>query len=462
MEEKNNLKNEQKRINAVFNDKSTLIKLNMAGKLNLFKFSYLFKQKLIRNSLIYTGFSFLEKAIPFLLLPVLTRYLSPAEYGYLITFQIIQAIMITLISVNTHSAVSIAFFKLDREKLKVYIGNVLFIISTIFIFTLSYSFLFKKNISFLIDLPEKWIIYIAPIAFFQTLFGLNISLWQVEQKPLPYALLTFLNTSLNIGLSLIFVILFKWNWEGCIIALIITSSILGVISIFDIYKRDYIKFTMNRDYINDALNFGIPLIPHTLGHWIMMAMDRLLINSMISVAATGIYTSAYQIAAVIGLLANGFNLAWSPFLYEKLNMNKYSVKLKIIKFTYLYFIGITIISFIFGVFAPYLIKLFLGKNYQSASGYILWLSLSFGALGMYYMVVNYIFYIKKTYILAWISLICGGLNVGITYFMIKISGLVGAAQAQAISFLIYFILTWLISIKVYKMPWFFQKESSSD
>jgi len=69
------------------------------------------------------------------------------------------------------------------------------------------------------------------------------------------------------------------------------------------------------------------------------------------------------------------------------------------------------------------------------------------------MVVNYIFYVKKTYILAWVTFFSAGINIILNYFFIKANGAIGAAQATTITFFVQFIIVWILSAKVYKMPW---------
>lgn len=69
------------------------------------------------------------------------------------------------------------------------------------------------------------------------------------------------------------------------------------------------------------------------------------------------------------------------------------------------------------------------------------------------MVVNYIFYGKKTYILAWVTFTSAGINIALNYFFIKANGAIGAAQTTTITFFIKFILVWILSSKAYKMPW---------
>jgi Na+-driven multidrug efflux pump len=51
------------------------------------------------------------------------------------------------------------------------------------------------------------------------------------------------------------------------------------------------------------------------------------------------------------------------------------------------------------------------------------------------------------------SFLSAGINVILNYFFIKANGAIGAAQATIVTFLIIFILTWILSARVYKMPW---------
>ena len=270
----------------------------------------------------------------------MTRYLTPSDYGIVATFNVLMAIMVVFVGLSMHGAINVNFFKLNKNELKEYIGNVFSILFSSFALVLIIVYILKSNFSFLTKFPENWIPFIVIIALFQSIFAITIGLWQVEQKSLPYGLFQISITILNVSLSVVFVVLLGWGWQGRILGEVIASVIFGLLSILVIYKREYIKFSLNKKYIKDALFFGIPLIPHALGGWIITGIDRIFINSMVGVAATGIYTVGYQVGMIIGLLAHSFNLAWSPFLFEKLKKNNYTTKLKIVKFTYLYDVGI--------------------------------------------------------------------------------------------------------------------------
>lgn len=387
----------------------------------------------------------------------MTRYLSPTDYGIVATFNVLLAVVAVFVGLSMHGAINVNYFKLKKEELKEYIGNVFIVLFTNFILIFIIVFFLKTYLSNIIKFPEKWIPIVAVIALCQSIFAVNLVLWRAEQKALPYGLFQISRMILNVALSLIFVVALVWGWQGRLLGVVITSIIFGISSIFVIYKRRYIKFSFNKKYIKDALFFGVPLIPHALGGWIITSIDRIFINSMVGVAATGLYSVGYSVGMIIGLLAHSFNLAWSPFLYKKLKENNYSTKVKIVKFTYLYDVCIIFAALALSFIAPYFLKFFVSENFYFAYKYVLWIALGYAFNGMYFMVVNYIFYVKKTYILAWVTFFSAGLNIVLNYFFIKANGAIGAAQATTITFFIQFIMVWILSSKVYKMPWNLRK-----
>jgi len=69
------------------------------------------------------------------------------------------------------------------------------------------------------------------------------------------------------------------------------------------------------------------------------------------------------------------------------------------------------------------------------------------------MVAGYIFYAYKTYLLTWITLFSGLINVPLTYLLTENFGIIGAGMSYSLVLFLVFLLTFLLSAKVYKMPW---------
>jgi len=69
------------------------------------------------------------------------------------------------------------------------------------------------------------------------------------------------------------------------------------------------------------------------------------------------------------------------------------------------------------------------------------------------MVTNYIFYVKKTHLLAYVTFASAAIHIGLLYLLINLHGAIGAAQASLISSILTFCIVWILASKVYDMPW---------
>ena len=90
---------------------------------------------MFRNSFIFIFFELVNKSIPFALLPIITRYLTPYDYGIIASFLGLVSFLLIFVGLSGHSAININFFKLNRDNLGSYIASVLFILLfTIFLY----------------------------------------------------------------------------------------------------------------------------------------------------------------------------------------------------------------------------------------------------------------------------------------------------------------------------------------
>lgn len=411
-------------------------------------------KSLFRNSFIYVLGDVLNKSIPFLMLPILTRYLTPEDYGIIATFTVFVSIIAVFTGLSIHGAINVNFFKMSKDNLKVFIGNGLIIlnISTLIVFVLIY--LFHPIILERLSLEIEWLFVAVALAFSQFLTTINLLLWMAEQRPKQYSIYQISQTLTITSLSILMIVGFGMNWEGQLIATAIGTILFSIISFIFIIKRGYLIFKPNKEYIKDALKFGIPLIPHQLAGWIKTGADRIVLMSVLGATATGIYAVGYQIGMIISILVTAFNKAWSPYMFKTLSKEPtIENKKKIVLFTYIYFMCIFLFSLIFAYIAELLIPYFLGEKFIVSSKYIIYFAIAFAFQGMYFMVTNYIFYVKKTHILAYVTFSTSVLHVGLLYLFINEDGIIGAAQASLISFIITFIVTWILASKVYEMPW---------
>jgi len=415
------------------------------------------KSKFFKNTSIYTISDILNKMVPFVLLPVLTRYLTPEDYGIIAMFFVFTAILGIVMTLETNTAVSVNYFKLSKEKLRVYIANILFIIAVATSITVVFVMIFHDWISVVTTIPTEWLFLGIVVTLLQFITTINLVLWQFEQNPIPFGIYQIAQTIVNLTFSLILIIGFGMEWEGRLIAVVIASVFFGMMSFVFLFKRNYVEFKFNKDDIKDALKFGIPLLPHALSVWIKTGIDRVFLTMLVSASATGLYTVGFQIASVVTILTAAFNKAYAPYLFEKLKEISEEKKRALVKYTYLYFLGLLAIALSLSIIAPFLIDIFLGEKFRESKEYVSWLAFAFAFFGMYSIVVNYVLFTKKTAYLSYVTIAVSLFHALLSYIMISYNGSLGAAQATTITSFITFISVWWLSHRLYPMPWFNNK-----
>ena len=411
------------------------------------------KSKLFKNLSIYTFSDLINKMVPFLLLPVLTRYLTPSDYGNIAIFFVLTSLLGVIISVEAKTSISVFFFKKSRDNLKVYIANILFIVSSFTTIILLFILFFDSFLEEILSLSKEWIIVAVIVTFAQFLTTVNMVLWQSEHNSIFVGVYKISQTIINLSLSLVLIIGLKMGWEGRLIAITFASIIFGGYSIALLFKRDYIEMKFDKESIKEALSFGLPLLPHALSVWFRTGIDRIFLTTYISAAATGMYTVAFQIASILYVVAVALNKAFSPYLYKKLNDITTEEKIKLIRYSYGYFLLLLIGAFILSGISPFIVNYFLGSKFVEAQQYITFLSFSFAFQGMYLMVVNYVLYMKKTAFLSYVTITISIIHILLSYILITHYGLLGAAQATLITSILTFFSVWTLSCKVYQMPW---------
>jgi O-antigen/teichoic acid export membrane protein len=409
---------------------------------------------LLKNAAVYSFSNILNAAIPFLLLPILTRVLVPADYGVLAMFNATLGILGAFTGLSVHGAVNVRF--VDREEIDYprYVGTCLFVLLTSTILTLGVVAIFLQPLSDFTAIPPSWLLVAVLISGSNFLIQVRLGIWLMGKKPVAYGAFQICLGLLNMGLSLLFVLALKYGYEGRLLGQALAIGCFAVMAVFSLRLTGWVVFLPKWDYVRESLAFGVPLVPHVIGGFLLAAADRFIINEKLGLEAAGLYMVAVQLGLGMGLITDAFNKAFVPWLYEQLKADNFATKKQIVRGTWVYF-GIALVFAGIIALSSYLILYVVaGPVYVSASTALCWLAFGQAFGGMYLMVTNYIFYKRKTKTLAWITLITGFIGVALTYLIVPILGIVGAGIAFTCAMALRFFLTWIVAQKICPMPWF--------
>jgi O-antigen/teichoic acid export membrane protein len=406
----------------------------------------------IKNGAIYLSSTIVSKAIPFLLLPILTKYLSPEEYGLLALFQVFIAFGLPFIGMNSHSVISRNFFKRDKEYNATLIFNLIIVITLTALITFlilsSFLVLFKQNI---FGIPNRWVMSIPLLVFFNMINNYCLTVLRNSKQAFQFGFFEISRTTLNLSISIILVVFYSYNWFGRLYGIYLASIIMGIFSIIKLYNLGYLSFKFNRKQIKEILLISIPLIPHVLGSVLINMSDRLFIQKMCSSLDLGVYTVGYQFGMIMSVLVLAVSKVFSPWIYE--NLVNENMKNKIVKSTYLIMVSYLVLALIISVLSSSLLPIMTPIEYHSGIDYIIWITFGFAFFGMYNLMFPYGVHVGSTKHLGIITFLIAILNMILNYLLIKLNGPIGAAQSTFFSFFLMFIFSFIYANKLYPMPW---------
>ncbi len=409
---------------------------------------------LFRQTSVYLLGNVLNAGIPFLLMPVLTRVLTPGDYGIVTMFAVMLSVAGAFTGLSVHGAVQVRFVQLGRTELAEYVGVCLGILALSTAVVLLLVGAFGDALAAATGLPPKWLLLAVLLAALQFVGNIRLSLWQANGAAWKYGGYQIVQSALNAVISLGLVLLAGWAWEGRIAGQAVAIILCGSVAVLWLRADGFVRRPSAwKEQSRDALRFGLPLIPHVIGGILIVATDRFVIVEALDVSQAGIYMVALQVGQGLGLITESFNRSFAPWLLAKLASDKELLKIQMVRGTYLYFGAVIACAVVLGLVAPSLLSILVGKSFQAAAPLVLYTSLGFAFGGCYYMVTNYIFFKSKTSHLAIVTFVVGLINIPLMIWFVGRQGILGAAQAFMFTQLLSFLGTWWLAQRNVPMPW---------
>ncbi len=411
---------------------------------------------LFKSISIYTIFRLINRSLPVLLLPFLTIHLTPKDYSIIDIFTNLCYITLPIIGLNSYSSTS-RFYYDKSINYKIFLSTVIkftlityVLISIILIITNNYILEFINVEKF-----NFFLLIVATYSLFEQIFLIHTTNLRLEEKKYEYGFIGLIRTILELVGTILLILYFINDWRGRILGQAIGLIIVSIYSTYILFKEGYISSKFSIVYLKESLVFGFPLIIHTISGILLGFSNRYFIIKYVGLEEAGVFASAYQLCFIISLLHTSFNEAWVPYLFKSLSNNdSLSTREKLVKITYLYFFILFILTIIFILIMPLIYK-FIGKSFQINFINIVIISFAFLLNGFYKMLVNYLFYTKKTFYVALGTIIALLFNLVLNYYFIIQFKILGASIALFLTFFLHFLIFLFLVNMNFKLPWFY-------
>jgi O-antigen/teichoic acid export membrane protein len=414
-------------------------------------------KQLGKDVIIYGFGHVLKRSMGFLLIPIYTRYLSPADYGYLELLNIMLTVLIVILSQGMGTSFFRSYVDSPTDSgsaLKVLMStsyNYLLILS-ILVCALLYmnaesiaGLLLGKDGSFVILIQ-----FVVATLFFQTIALIPFQLFRANLESAKFVVISVMQFFIQVSLCVYFVVVLRMSIEGVLLAGVISSCCAALFTFFLVRKN--LNFTMHSGTLKSLLAYGLPLIPAGLAFWIISASDRFMLQELATTHELGLYTLGSRLSNILTFMVVApFQTAWGPILFQiaaKENGREIFKKITTYFLLILCLLGMAII-----VAMPVVIKFIAGREFWEAQRVVLPLVYANIAAGMFLICKVGIYVFKKTRYSMYITAVGALLNIGLNLAFIPRFGMMGAAASSLFSWLIIMGMAVQLSGRLYHIPY---------
>ena len=410
--------------------------------------------KLGKEAAIYGLSSIVGRFLNFLLVPFLTNYLLKSElgvYSYIYSYVAFIFVLygygmdaaymrfvVSLEGWDKNQAVSVPFFSL---------------VGTSSVFSLL-IWLGAAPITRLLDIgPEHidLVRYAAWILFFDTLAIVPFAYLRMENRAKAFAGLRVFNIVINVILTIVLLVVLKLKLESLFIANLGASALTAVALVIVVAPRLTVRFSGG--LYKEMLRFGLPYIPAGLAGIAIQVIDRPILKALTDDATVGVYQAGYRLGVLMMLVVGMFDYAWRPFFLTHANDEDAP---RLFSKVFTYFMGLMMLVFVIGsLFVQDVARIplfggtFIGSAYWGGLGIVPIVLFAYVFTGAYVNFVVGVYLAKKTKYLPYAT---GGgalVNVVANFLLIPRYGIVGAAVATLLSYLVMAIGIYFPSQRLY-------------
>jgi O-antigen/teichoic acid export membrane protein len=272
-------------------------------------------RRLATTGAAYTASSVISKLIAVALLPLYTRYLTPADYGaaeVLITGVIAASIVIRL---GIIEALLRFYYQAGEEPGQVVRTAFASLLWTTTIGMAVAMPLAEPISKLLLDHSDPGLVRIAIFGLWVfTIYEFLTALFRIDERAKAYFAFTVANVLITIPVTVWLVVGEDRGASGLLWGQYGTGAVFlaGLV----ISQRHRLGLVPERGLLRRMLRWGLPTMPAELSLYSLNFIDRVLIVRLVGLGDAGLYSLSVKFAQAVNVLVKGFQLAWPPLAYS--------------------------------------------------------------------------------------------------------------------------------------------------
>lgn len=395
-------------------------------------------KELLRHSALYGLGNLVARIVSVLLLPLYTRYLSPADYGLIETLVALAAVLTALVA----QAMKSAFFRFyfdsadDERRRRVTLTAFWYVMGAA-TGVLVAGVVFAGTVSRLLfgTAAHRDLVTAAFVGLWAAMnYEQMTSMFRVEKRASAYVVATLANLVFTVAATVLLVVVFEQGPLG-----VIVGNFTGTLLVYAgllVYRRGVLGFAFDRELYRSMSRYGLPLVPSVVALWATNFSDRFFLVKLADTEEVGLYSIGARLASAIVIALTAFRMGWPAFAYS-IDDDREAKRTYSFVMTYVVYVTCWL-SLALGVLAPWILRLITTEPFYPAEDVVAPLAFSVAAFGGYTVAVISVGRVRATRLNWTVTGAAALLNVALNIALIPSFGRMGAAFATVAAYALMF------------------------
>jgi O-antigen/teichoic acid export membrane protein len=300
------------------------------------------------------------------------------------------------------------------------------------------------------------VVYAAWILFFDAVTIIPFASLRMEGKAFAFATIRLVTIVVNVACNLITLFVFRMGIDGIFVSGLISSALALMMLVPTIWS--HLTSRWSGQLYRALLEFGLPYVPAGVAAMMIQVIDRPILEALAGKAAVGIYQANYRLGIFMMLIVSMYDFAWRPFfLSHASDPDARPLFARIMT----YFVAfMTVVFLVLSFFLEDLVRLplfnghpLIAEPYWPGLTIVPVVLLAYLFLGVYNNLVAGIYIEKKTAKLPAITFAGAAVNVAANYLLIPRMGIMGAAIATLLSYVLMAVVLYVVVRRIYPVPY---------
>ncbi len=414
--------------------------------------------KLIKSTAVLSAANAVQAAAGFLLLPVYTRYLTPADYGLaeLLTTSVMLSTL--LVGQGMPSAVLRRYNFVHQDDA----GAQRISGSTALAYMLACGFLFccvlaacrawLSEVIFDDGQYERLVLVGLTVTLLHGAAGVCESVLRAQFRAGALGAVRLVNFLARAGIVLYLLIPLGWGFESLIYGLAGAEVISTALALFLV--RGHIVARFSGSELREMLRYGLPLVGSAASFFVLSLSDRYFLRFLAEPADIGLYSIADRLAGALNLLVFLPLLGMLPSAYfEIARREPEDAPSQFARFGTQFVAGGLLLVAGMVLLAELPVRVLFPENFHPATGAVGILAFAYFLFALSDLLKLGLNITGNTLLLPVRVLVAAVANLGLNWLLIPPFGFHGAAAATALSYGILCIAGWVLSHRYYPIPY---------